>query len=286
MLPSENALTAYIQSQLSEELSTARALLQLGCKTHSRLIESQTNGLSDVVKCTALGLYTKACKQYRSAIALCEIGLAEDADVIARSQFESLLALRFVLQPRVSLGRFRTNLPAIPTNYRAREFRARLYVAHQCLKPEKLAHDMDRTPRLNRLLKKSTKQVAAKDAVEWGKIIGPWYTILNRSPRTYSGLSVAKLSKALGLENWYVVVYGKQSSRVHASDALDYLDVQAASVYAKLEPDPSGVPLRLQVSSRFFGLSTDIVNNQFGLGFDSQITSLRDRIDQIAADSS
>jgi hypothetical protein len=44
-------------------------------------------------------LDVQACRQFRSIIALCQIGESQNADIIARSLFETVIATNFIFEP-------------------------------------------------------------------------------------------------------------------------------------------------------------------------------------------
>lgn len=62
-----------------------------------------SKGIDDSVVYVCLGLFVKACRQFRSVQRLCQAGLGSDAHALTRNLFETWLALMFVERRRVTL---------------------------------------------------------------------------------------------------------------------------------------------------------------------------------------
>src|SRR5438128_790798 len=97
---------------------------------------TKTKGLDEVVTYTVAGLLTKACKTFRAVRVLCAAGLGTDAGAVARSLFETTIAIVFILKTR--------------SKERARIFHA--YDAEQRLKM------LDHWKRTKGLKRKATKR--------------------------------------------------------------------------------------------------------------------------------
>src|SRR5262249_42730366 len=116
MLPLEDLALQDIAKTWSTELATSRELLQLGldvlgCDEDGKLNirSAQVAGVGDNARSLALGLYAKACKQFRAIIILAERGFGGELAVLTRSLFETTLALAFIITEQVILKRGNSN---------------------------------------------------------------------------------------------------------------------------------------------------------------------------------
>jgi hypothetical protein len=197
------------------------------------------------VKQVAMALNVQACRQFRSVVQLCRVGEAFNANIIARSLYETTLAAYFVLKPcfyvnlapeldkttgGVKHGKWRVHVPkeGAARASVSRERRASLYRAH-CVfygyqqLADRFSDDLMRShfdpldpPFDPRVVRAAEKEIGPK-----------WTYILRHRPKTYSGLSVADQAEAVGnmFPKWYYYVYGDQSRMAHAADALQFLRI-------------------------------------------------------------
>jgi hypothetical protein len=86
--------------------------------------------LSPEVKNAAYVLDVRACRQLRSIIELCMRGEAHDASILTRTMFENLLALEFVLKPRILLKPYKKRYGSKAPSSMPRLLRARLYLTY------------------------------------------------------------------------------------------------------------------------------------------------------------
>src|SRR5262245_23734738 len=199
----------------------------------------------------AVMLDVQASRLFRSVIEECRRCEAYGANIISRSLFETVLAIRFVLgakrlQMAVDQAKTKGGAPKVdaagkPVYYSkpvdsstspaltcrlTRKQRADLYLAHALFQDERGAEKLAALPRMKRRVAKLQARGKALIAQVENKI-GPEWTSVLRSTRAYSGLSVEVLSKLMGkpFERWYLTVYYFQSRNVHAVDPLRNVSV-------------------------------------------------------------
>jgi hypothetical protein len=208
----------------AERFFSAWLPLQLG----DRLRASE---LPDTTKSVVWMLNTQACRQFRTTIELARIAEASNGSIIARSLFESALALRFVLAAefmvRIEQKRDRDTGQPLPNKWNVklpnhseddidlpRDLRAQLYAAQCFRKGAQIAEICgNRSP------------VDPRIAGLVVERIGPQWDSIQRSGKSYSGMSVEVLAQASGspFPLWYEKVYRDQSRRVHGIDAFSHV---------------------------------------------------------------
>src|SRR5260370_34910019 len=110
MLPFEDEVRQEIEVAAQKELAAARELLRLALAMlgsdgngNLRIPSTPVPGVGNWARSIALGLYAKACKQFRTIIMVGETGFGGEVTVLTRAVLETALALGFVLQGRVVL---------------------------------------------------------------------------------------------------------------------------------------------------------------------------------------
>jgi Family of unknown function (DUF5677) len=229
--PGEDRVRDEIQRELAGHFGFAKRLLTYWLKADKDTGLNKSS-LPPIVLRVVLAMSVKATRQFRSVIELCERGEAVDGAIIARSMFETALAVAFVLKPRFEPSKFdekgkvkkTIKVPGVTLTC---EFRALLFAAHQVLQPERSAAKHADRPGLKRHSKRMARIAANFGGAQLYKnAIGPeWTKILKSPPFTYSGLSIANLARSLGrtFPKWYDTVYGSQSEHVHAADMLHHM---------------------------------------------------------------
>lgn len=177
-------------------------------------------------------LNTQACRQFRSVVELCRIGEAYNATIVARSLFETTLAVYFVLAPKFHIvveqkhDRSQKRIPISGWRARVRKsgerkgalprkLRALLYAGHCVLQGAEVAAAGDGESPVDPQMAK----------VAMSKIGTKWEFIQRNHPKTYSGLQIRSLADAAGqyFPLWYSRVYKDQSRRVHGGDAFSHV---------------------------------------------------------------
>jgi len=234
-----------------------------------------TSTLPPVVLRVAMAMTTKAARQFRSVIELCERREAADASALARALFETTLVVGFVLKERFMPREYNTDgsvkrkivVPGVRLN---REFRATLYVTHGVLKPEVFGRRHENRPGMKRAAKRMTKIASDKIAGPYKQAIGSeWTKILLKHPRTYSGLSIANLARSLGrpFSTWYDATYGFQSEHIHATDLLHHMQFDDEGITLPSWQDTvSYVRLTLPTALTMFYMTIGMVNHHVGFG--------------------
>jgi hypothetical protein len=183
-------------------------------------------------------------RKFRSVVEECARGEARNAGIIARSMFEALLALNFVLKPRVAIivrphrnprrvGAFEAlppskNLRARKKDYLSRELRADLYFSFIVAQSERgLSRVSAGRKRLTRKADKIRLGTAQTAKDELLKQIPPEWIWLHSHTHQYSGLSTGDLAKALrqSLHRWQQSPYHFQSTDTHATNYSAYVDI-------------------------------------------------------------
>ncbi len=175
-------------------------------------------------------LNLQAVKQFRSIVELCRECETFNANVLARSLYETVLALQFVLRPNLGIevlpGKGKKKFRAIlnPDASLPRDFRAELYRAYSIIR-----HYEDGKREVEEFGLQLDLTNAQEMAAEVEKIIGPEWTYVLRNIYSYSGLSVADLAKATGpeLTSWYRRIYGFQSRMAHGANAIRHIKVDS-----------------------------------------------------------
>jgi hypothetical protein len=288
MLPNEENGRRQIREHFEDNFALCEEMLQLGLDAlgwgrgpegQGRIaFNSSMKGVSKTTFWLSLGLFAKCCKQLRSILLLCEHGLVSDADTLARSLFESVLALNFLLSPRLTLRENGKKVQPDPKKPLTTPFRTLLYLAHVAFEDERRTVKFHQTVRLKRLAKHLGDSVSIRQTAQnAAQRIGTEWTKRLKGKTTYCGVSIRDLSDSLRVLHWYNSVYDIQSSVVHARDAIGFADFSETSEeesYLDLGPNCDWIGGSLHVSSALFLGAISIVNSRLGLGVDERVDAL------------
>ncbi len=274
LFPNEEEIKSELESQCGDLFYFSRRLLRHWLKADKDTGLAKST-LSSVVLRVVMAMSTKAARQFRSVIELCERGESADASVLARSLFETTLVVGFVLRNRFipreynSDGSVRKTI-VVPGVRLTREFRATLYVTHGVLKPEVFADRHSKRPGMKRSAKRMLRLGSDTIAGPYKQTIGPdWTKILMKHPRTYSGLSVAGLAGSLGkpFSSWYDTIYGFQSEHVHANDLLHHMQFdEEGTTIPSWHGTMTHVRLTLPTAVAMFYTTIGMINHHVGFG--------------------
>jgi len=281
----ETQVKAAIERLWRDELRLAARLLQSGLRAvgavahrpRGRFRSRGSAGLRYNAFHVGLSLYVKSSKQFRSLILLCQAGLTEDAEIIARSLFETLLALNFVLRRSVQL---KENGKRIKVERHGRRqpldcgFRTELYLAHYAFDLQRRVKGWKNVSGLKRLSRTWGDPAAIdRDAQQAELAVGPEWTHRLRSRRSFSGLSIRDLADSFGIVHYYASIYGHQSHLAHGADALSYLDLgdEPSKLSLALAPNTEAVGRILRLGSLLFTGCLDIASQRIGLGADKAV---------------
>ena len=230
-----------------------------------------------------VGLWIKMCKQYRAMLALCELGLVEDAETIVRSLFESTLHIHFLLKrwPKRSQG-WRT-APRLP---KAIEVRADVYLARDALEEDKRLNVWKNSRGCRRAARRIAPAAAAMLASAESMVGCDWMKWL-RSDQGKGAFKVEMMSKNFGLQRWYDAVYRTQSRIAHGGDALDHLQPSdpPMTMDAGIGGDIQGAAGPLRLANALFGRAAQLIDWRFSLQMRKQFKNLADGARALTTDA-
>lgn len=272
--PNSQEMRDAMRHQFAGDFSRDDIVLALAEDCLNEACEERRSTVKPDTKIVALSVVGQGVRQFRSIISLCEIGMAEDATILARSLFETLLAERFLLQkPRPLAGcgkdlRARRDvLGKCKPTARSADFRADLYRAKAVLSWERTGDHVSRRHGSKRLLSAKSRASMAATVADIERTIGTdWLRVLKAPPRTYSGLSVAHQAENYKLDDWYLKVYGPQSACVHASNALAGFKMDGETAPISTIGRAEKVPEPLQLSGLLLLTLLEDVDWFFQLG--------------------
>lgn len=262
--PEEQSLRKAVERECGDIISLAKRVLS-SWTTIQRSHGYTGSPLPAEVRNAAYALDIRACRQFRSVIELCMRGEAHDAAVLTRTMFESLLALEFVLKPRISLKRYKERYKSDAPSSMPNLLRARLYLTYFGFQWEVLRSRNRSKPGAKRHARRLASQVPKQVLDDYESLIGSvWVERFKRNPRTYSGLTVSELAQAIGpvYARWYNVIYAIQSGAVHASNAAELLH----SINAFWHDTPGRVEGALRPAMDIFLAGADSLHKHIGFG--------------------
>jgi hypothetical protein len=288
MLPYEEDARQDVRAACPNELAESRELLQLALdmlgrdgSDRLRISHARNPGVGDAARSLALGLYAKACKQFRAIMLTGEAGLGGEMAVLTRALFETALALELLLRERVALKQGGKAFDPDPSKPLTTDFRALLYGARVALRAEKQFNEWSARPELRESLALlgDPAQIAAQAAAARAAVGENWWKCLRKGQ---AGLSVKDLADSLGVTPYYVLAYGDQSEVIHAGDALQHFDVDDGGASGSLDLAPSSADVggRLRLACLVFLGCLASLNNRlhFGPAFDSAIDAFATRL--------
>jgi Family of unknown function (DUF5677) len=285
-LPHEDKVRGVIRKRLEPELKIASAILDLGTGIYTSGTPMKPGkGLDDFVVVIALGLVAKACQQYRAIGEMVELGLSEVADSNARMLFETMLAVHFILRPRVILKRDGKKLAAIKGKPLTTKFRTSLYLASDAFNGRKLAHGLLATPGLKRQMSKEVRTEIVRQATEWETEIGPDWA--KRLKEGYAGVKVINLAESLGFERLYHSIYRITSGGVHATDATGHIrldDDPKAEWRFGAAPSTDGIANTLKFASLLLIKIFEVADERLGLGLKERNEKLLGEVEGMRID--
>ncbi|HUT90875.1 MAG TPA: DUF5677 domain-containing protein [Thermoguttaceae bacterium] len=262
--PEEESIRKAIERECGDTISLAKRALN-SWTTIQRSHGYRRSSLPPEVKNAAYVLDIRACRQFRSVIELCMRGEAHDASILARTMFENLLALEFVLKPRISLKPYRKRYKHDAPSSMPRLLRARLYLTYYGFQWEAFRSRHGSKPGVRRHARRLASCVPEQILKNYESLIGSiWVERFTKRARTYSGLTVAELSQAIGpvYARWYNVVYAIQSGAVHASNAAELLHFNNAIWHDA----PDDIEVALTPAINIFFAGAESLHKHIGFG--------------------
>jgi Family of unknown function (DUF5677) len=288
MLPFEDRAQQDVEADHHNDLVESRELLQLALdmigsdgRGNLRIPAEPVLGVTDQARSLALGLYAKACKQFRSIIILAERGFRGEVTVLTRSLFETTLAMNFIMNESVALKRDGKAFDPDPSRPLTTDLRALLYGAHAVFTEAKRSRQWSERPELKSSmgLRVDPKVIAAQTAAAKTAVGEKWWEALKGGQ---AGLSVRNLADSLGVFSYYLMVYGDQSEVAHAGDGFMHFDLEDDGEHGSLDLSPSPVSIGglLQLACLvFLGALTGIHNRlKFGDAVDKKLDAFAARL--------
>ena len=274
MRPGEQATKRTIRRRFPEDFEYSEKLLVAAHELHDLLCAKDVRTTQNHAKCVAVGLWMKICKQYRSILVLCELGLVEDAEVIARSLFESELWALFVAKRNVRLRRGWKSTPKRPRGGLSMEFRAELYSAREALNKQKRLNVWKNKRGLKRVAHRISEAVTRMVQDAESLVGADWMAWLR--DKSSGAFKVETMAQNLGLSRWYDAAYRPQSTIVHAGDALTHLDPGNApmEIDAQLGADIEQAAGPIRLANAMCVHAAEVINARFRLGFDKTMEDL------------
>jgi hypothetical protein len=259
-LPREVAARAVVGRTFRKELRDLDQLFRLALSIVGRgtITISNRRGLNPPVVRVVLGLYVKGCKTARAIRILAAAGLPEDTFILARSLFETSVAVLFILQ-------------------RTPRLRAQMYIGHISLRTKKALNAWKQTPGLKRQVTKKMMAAVDQGVHEATQILGP--TVVASLKAGYSGMNLETTVAKLGGAKTYQVFYRHASSFSHVSDLSEHLAFTPQGMpMLKLTPGPAPTMRQALVMSYVILWTTlKRIDARLGLGHATQIAALRPR---------
>ncbi len=309
--PGEKKRAAEVQEKLADAFNLAEALFNFWLTAEKdEWIAKSTLPTAGIH--LSMMLDVQALRLFRSVIEQCRRCEGFNASILARSLYESVLGvgfllvedLRIIVEPIVSRGppaaasptasgyraKFRSKGVKRTAKHRlSRELRANLYYAHSLFQDQERGLEiLERVPRYKKKVKELKKTIDIALIAEKDKEIGPeWSYILRHHPHTYSGLSVADLARVLdqSLSWWQQIIYPFQSRAVHANDPLKHIEISAEHrMRASFLSTNSQVYESLRTAITMFFVHIRILHENIGFGTDVDIaySSLKRKFDQLS----
>lgn len=181
-------------------------------------------GLDESVVPVIVGLYTRACRLFRSIQIVAEAGLAENAETLNRTLFEMLVLIGWILQKHSTT-------------------RAEMYIAHLSLRNQKILREMKQTHGLKRWARQSLVAQVDSNVAAHSKLysrLPP--AIVKQMASTYSGMSLKDTAKSIGALVAYQLYYRLASGPAHGSDLMSHIAFtgeESPTLVLNIGPGPS-----------------------------------------------
>ncbi len=277
MLPDETEARAKLRELFEREFEQFNALQLFSVALIPFPLKIQAHrGLDRAVVDVALGLYVKACRQFRGIQLLSEAGLGSDASALTRGLFETTLALKFVLAPRFVPRRNGKRLPNVKGKPLTVRFRARMYAANLAFEKLRMLDRWRATHGLKRKGVMALDTKAIEDSAQHAEgVLGAEWTARLKSAKSYSGLNMRDLACSANFRTSYETFYRMTSWPTHAVDADAMF---AAESILDIAPSPRGIPQAIGWASLLILQCCDLVNSQLRLGRDEEIRTWATRL--------
>jgi hypothetical protein len=294
MLPFEDEAQADVKADHHKELDESKELLWLALEMIGsdgqgglKIPDERVPGVTDRARFLALGLFAKACKQFRSIIILAERGFGGEVAVLTRSLFETTLAMNFIMNEKVELKQDGNPFEPDPSRPLDTDFRTVLYCARAALIQDKRYREWGERPELRASmgLRGAPEAIAAQTAEARNAVGEKWWKALKKGQQ--AGLSIKNLADSLGVLSYYITVYGDQSEVAHAGDGAMHFDLNDDNRGSlDLSPSPDSIGGLLNIARLVFLGSLVGIHNRlkFGEAVEKKLDGFASRFNEPSSD--
>lgn len=282
MLPFEKEHTDKIHEYFTEKLDDVQALLDLSIELTELFAEKVNRRGATVGEKVVSFVFHSIIQRFRSIILLCERGFIEDAEVLTRSFFELLFALRFILRPPNPNPEWSTGLrrefdelcdlgsDSTLSKWVDMDFRAHLYSGSDLLKLDKLKDQIEKDDKIRPhfpagFADKNTMHVKEVEAV-----IGPEWARRIKKTNSYSGFSrIELLAEYCDLRDYSKTLWKIHSHKSHGQGAVS----------VRRDIRPKDLVGAINIASVAFGMAATDMNDHFDLGKSKDLKLIAVRFD-------
>ena len=233
--------------------------------------------ISDMMKAALVSIAADSVRRFRAIIGLCEIGHLENAVILTRSLFETMLAEMFILrEPTVP-----AKLPPLPVGSDPANSRVKLYANAIYLKADALITKIDATGAPDSIDSETRDRIrdhatAARKSVgdEWADRI-----ILTHS---FTGMNVLTLAEYCGMLGPYRTFYGIDSHVAHGGDAIRHMTMRDGEAVLDLYGPTEGIDGQLANAGIYLYAIVADIDRFFKLGRGTELLKLYERFNAIA----
>jgi hypothetical protein len=248
-LPDEDRALADLRQQLRDIFDRAERAHNAAVEmiTRGRLKISQTEHFNRGAVTVTASLFTKACKTFRAIQFVAEGGLGQDAAVLARSLFETTVAMLFVMSGD-------------------RRKHAAMFAAHEDQRLLVLLEDAAKKPGLQHVGTAENVAKATAKVEAWHEILAP--DVVASVRWHWSGEKLEAAASKVGMAEGYTMMYRSTSSFAHVSDVTAHFFVkrEADVPTLKLAPWDDQVLRVLSSAIDLLRILASAFNDGWGLG--------------------
>ncbi len=244
-----------------------------------KFLEVATNtcpaNVSRPLQLVLLSLGTECARRYRAIVALCELCQINNAEILSRSLFETMLAGKFIITevPRIAI-----KLPAWPDGWDPMEFRGLLYTVAPAIKAARAVNRIEAVQGANCAIPPEERAHIRASAQSARQRIGDDWADAIHETLSFTGIrGIDRLAEYCGLLDAYVMAYPLDSQPVHGGDALRNLRFDATSTFIGVGGSADGLGERAAIPAQYLGLVLMDIDALFGLGHRAEIHSVLER---------
>jgi Family of unknown function (DUF5677) len=272
MMPDESENKQKVLNSFPEIFVGAATLISLGVELMDRMKPPDFQGLNGRTFILIRSFVARQIQQFRAIVAVCEIGLHDSGEVLIRSLFEGILAIRFVLYEPINANKCshgllkrRGELPPIPNGKAGADFRAVLYAGSRLIKMLRDGQAVVDIPEYAMAIPGAVLDGLRTDIVKIEREIGPqWTAEYSKKNFTYSGLSIRQLAESCDLKEFYLKMYPLLCATSHAHDGLSFVrDVSNDTFEFRLTGRIDKVETALQCAGALLAMSLDDISAVF-----------------------